>query len=209
MANGNGDADCRQCRREGVKLFLKGGKCYLAKCPVAKRATAPGQHGNQKKKVSEYGGQLREKMKVRRFYGILEKQFRRYFALAVKSKGKTGEVLLQLLERRLDNIVYRAGLAASRSQARQMVLHGHFLLNGKKVNIPSCLVKVNDAISVTEKARGLTGFKDIVESAGSRPVPNWMEYNTENLTCRIIALPTRDDVDLQVKEHLIVELYSK
>jgi small subunit ribosomal protein S4 len=201
------DASCRLCRREGVKLFLKGDRCYTNKCSVTRREYAPGQHGQQRKKVSEYGVQLREKQKARRFYGVLETQFRKYFDLAVKTRGVTGARLLQILETRLDNTVYRAGLAASRPEARQLVTHGHVEINGRKLDIPSYLVKVGDVITVREKSRSMPKLKEVVES--SRPVPKWLEFSAEKLTGKVIALPSREDVDLQVKEHLIVELYSK
>jgi small subunit ribosomal protein S4 len=201
------DASCRLCRREGGKLFLKGGRCYTNKCSVTRREYAPGQHGQQRKKVSEYGIQLREKQKARRFYGVLESQFRKYFDLAVKTRGVTGERLLQILETRLDNTVYRAGLASSRPEARQLVTHGHLEVNGRKVDIPSYLVKVGDVITVKEKSRALPKLKEVVES--SRAVPKWLEFSAENFTGKVLALPSREDVDLQIKESLIVELYSK
>lgn len=203
------DASCRLCRREGEKLFLKGERCYTNKCSVSRRAYAPGQHGQQRKKVSEYGLQLREKQKARRFYGILEKQFRNYFRMAVNRKGITGENLLQILESRLDNVVYRLGLATSRPEARQLVTHGHFTVNGKKVNIPSYLVSEGDVISLKEKSRGKEKFKAINEIAGGKVLPKWLEFDSENLTGKVITLPTREEIDLQVREHLIVELYSK
>ncbi|NMB98001.1 MAG: 30S ribosomal protein S4 [Clostridiaceae bacterium] len=200
---------CKLCRREGEKLFLKGDKCYMDKCPVAKRAYAPGQHGQQRKKLSEYGMQLREKQKARRFYGVLEKQFRNYFEMANKMKGVTGENLLRLLESRLDNVVYRLGLAASRPEARQLVKHSHITVNGKKVNIPSYLVTPGDVIAVAEGIRNSEKIKIIIENTGNRVVPSWLEFDAENLTGRVVSLPTREEIDLPVKEHLIVELYSK
>ncbi len=203
------DASCRLCRREGEKLFLKGERCYTNKCAISRRAYAPGQHGQQRKKMSEYGIQLREKQKARRFYGILESQFRKYFEMASSKKGITGENLLQILETRLDNAVYRLGLATSRPEARQLVNHAHFTVNGKKVNIPSFLVKVGDIISLTEKSRSSSKTKAIIEIAGSKVVPKWLEYDAENFTGKVVALPEREDIDLSVKEHLIVELYSK
>lgn len=203
------DASCRLCRREGEKLFLKGERCYTNKCSVSKRMYAPGQHGQQKKKMSEYGIQLREKQKARRFYGILESQFRKYFEMAASSKGITGEVLLQILETRLDNAVYRLGLATSRPEARQLVRHGHFTVNGKKVNIPSYLLKVGEVISLREKSRNSPKISAITEIAGSKVIPKWLDYNAESFTGRVVALPAREDIDLLVKEHLIVELYSK
>jgi len=203
------DASCRLCRREGEKLFLKGERCYTNKCSVARRSYAPGQHGQQRKKMSEYGLQLREKQKARRFYGILESQFRGYFEMAVKRKGVTGENLLQILESRIDNIVYRLGLATSRAEARQLVRHGHFTLNGKKVNIPSQLLEPGDVIAVTEKFRGSEKLKSIIDIAGGKVVPKWLEFDAENLTGKVVSLPTREEIDLPIKEHLIVELYSK
>lgn len=203
------EASCRLCRREGEKLFLKGERCYTNKCSIARRAYAPGQHGQQKKKLSEYGLQLREKQKARRFYGILESQFSKYFDMAVKQKGITGENLLQILESRLDNVVFRLGLATSRPEARQLVRHGHFTVNGKKVNIPSYLIKVDDIIEVNEKSKNSPKIKAIRDIAGSKVVPNWLDFNEENLTGKVISMATREDIDLPIREHLIVELYSK
>jgi small subunit ribosomal protein S4 len=203
------DSSCRLCRREGEKLFLKGERCYTNKCSVAKRAYAPGQHGQQRKKMSEYGMQLREKQKARRFYGILESQFRKYFDMAVKRKGVTGENLLQILESRIDNVVYRLGLATSRPEARQLVRHGHFTLNGKKVNIPSILLAPGDVIAVSEKFRGSEKVKSIVDIAGGKVVPKWLEFDAENLTGKMVSMPAREEIDLPIREHLIVELYSK
>lgn len=202
-------ASCKLCRREGQKLFLKGERCYGNKCAISRRAYAPGQHGAQRKKLSEYGVQLREKQKAKRFYGLLESQFRKYFEMASRKKGITGELLLQILETRLDNVVYRMGFATTRAEARQLVTHGHFEVNGKRVNIPSYLVKVNDTISVCEKSRKSVRFKEILDVTGSKVVPKWLEVDQENLTGKVVALPTREDIDLQVQEHLIVELYSK
>ncbi len=203
------DSSCRLCRREGEKLFLKGERCYTNKCSISKRAYAPGQHGQQKKKMSEYGMQLREKQKARRFYGILESQFRGYFDMAVKKKGITGENLLQILESRIDNVVYRLGLATSRPEARQLVRHGHFSLNGKKVNIPSILLVPGDVITVREKLRGTEKMKSITDIAGGKVVPKWLEFDAENLTGKVVSIPAREEIDLPIKEHLIVELYSK
>lgn len=203
------DASCRLCRREGEKLFLKGERCYTNKCSVSRRVYAPGQHGQQKKKLSEYGIQLREKQKARRFYGILESQFAKYFDMASKRKGITGENLLQILETRLDNVVYRLGLATSRPEARQLVRHGHFTINGEKVNIPSYLLKVGDVIAVKEKSRTSPKIKAIGEITGSKVIPKWLEFDAENLTGKVVSLPAREDIDLPIKEHLIVELYSK
>jgi small subunit ribosomal protein S4 len=203
------DASCRLCRREGEKLFLKGERCYTNKCAVAKRPYAPGQHGEKKKKMSEYGIQLREKQKTRRYYGILESQFRKYFDMAAHKKGITGENLLQILELRLDNAVYRLGLATSRPEARQLVTHAHFLINGAKVNIPSYLLKVGDTIQVCEKSKSSPKVKAINEITGSKVIPKWLEFNPDDLAGKVVALPSREDIDLPVREHLIVELYSK
>lgn len=199
------DASCRLCRREGEKLFLKGQRCYTAKCAIARRSFAPGQHGQSRKKISEYGVQLREKQKARRFYGVLEGQFRKTYHSAEKMQGKTGENLLRLLELRFDNIVYRMGLASSRSEARQLVTHGHFTLNTKKADIPSMYLTVGDVVTVKATSKDSVKFKSLSE----RPVPKWLTFDYENLTGTVIQIPTREDVDLEVKEHLIVELYSK
>jgi len=203
------EAVCKLCRREGEKLYLKGERCYTGKCSVSKRAYAPGQHGQSRKKISEYGIQLREKQKLRRVYGVLEKQFSRYFALAERKKGITGENLLQLLERRLDNVVYRLGLGLSRKEARQLVRHGHFLVNGKKVDIPSFLVRAGDEIQLKEKSLGLAKIKENLEAAAGKTIPEWIEYNANTYTAKIKALPTREQIDVPVQEHLIVELYSR
>lgn len=203
------EAVCRLCRREGEKLFLKGERCYTNKCSVGKRQYAPGQHGQGKKKLSEYGIQLREKQKARRFYGILESQFRKYFEMALVKKGVTGENLLQILESRMDNAVYRMGLATSRPEARQLVRHGHFTVNGEKVNIPSYLLKVGDVIAVREKSRTSPKTKAINEITGSKVIPKWLEFDAENLTGKVVAFASREDIDLPIREHLIVELYSK
>ena len=200
------DASCRLCRREGDKLFLKGQRCYSTKCAIARRSFAPGQHGQGRKKVSEYGLQLREKQKTKRFYGILEDQFRLTFDRAVRMKGKTGENLLLLLELRMDNIVYRMGYAASRSQARQLVTHGHMLLNGKRADIPSMNLKAGDVITVRQGSRKSPAFENL---SGTRPVPAWLSFDEETLTGKLVQIPAREDVDLEVKETLIVELYSK
>ena len=209
MARYTGES-CRVCRREGEKLFLKGSRCYTDKCAIARRAYAPGQHGQKRKKQSEYGTQLREKQKAKSFYGVLESQFRKYFEEAARSKGVTGTRLLQILESRLDNVVYRLGLATSRSQARQLVRHGHFEVNGVKVNIPSYLTKVGEVVKVKESSANSEIFKQIVEATeNGRPVPTWLESDLSNRTGKIVALPSRDEIDLPVQEHLIVELYSK
>lgn len=200
---------CRLCRREGCKLFLKGDRCYGPKCAVGKRPTPPGEHGQaRQRKMSEYGMQLREKQKARRAYGVVETQFHRYFEKAERQKGITGENLLVLLERRLDNVIYRLGFGASRPQARQLVRHGHVLVNGKKVNIPSYLVDVNDVITIREKSAEKEHFKALREGTG-RVVPKWMTIDAENLKATIAALPQREDIDLTIQEHLIVELYSR
>ncbi len=200
------DASCRLCRREGDKLFLKGQRCYSSKCALARRSFAPGQHGQGRKKMSEYGVQLREKQKTKRFYGILEGQFRATFDRADHMKGKTGDNLLQLLELRMDNVVYRMGFAASRAEARQLVTHGHFTLNGKKADIPSIVIKAGDEIAVRESSRKSTKFTNL---SNTRPTPAWLTFNEETLTGKVIVLPSREDVDIEVKETLIVELYSK
>ena len=203
------DEQCRICRREGQKLFLKGSRCYSDKCSISRRNYAPGQHGQKRAKLSEYGTQLREKQKTKAFYGVGEKQFRRYFDMASNSKGKTGEVLLQILESRLDNVVYRLGFASSRAQARMLVTHGAFEVNGHKVDIPSYLVKAGDVIAVREIRKDNGAIKIAVEENGSRPVPAWLEKDQEKLSGKVVTLATREDIDLPVEEHLIVELYSK
>ncbi len=200
---------CRQCRREGTKLFLKGEKCFSQKCAVGKRPTPPGQHGQaRQRKMSEYGTQLREKQKARRAYGVLETQFKRTYDRATTMKGVTGENLLQLLERRLDNVVYRAGMAASRAQARQLVNHGHFLVNGKKVDIPSYTVKSDDVITVRARSKEMEHFKAVREGS-SRILPKWLSLNADELTATVSALPARDDVDFSLQENMIVEFYSR
>ena len=200
---------CRLCRREGTKLFLKGEKCFSAKCAVGKRPTPPGQHGQaRQRKPSEYGLQLREKQKARRAYGLLEGQFYRTYERASNMKGVTGENLLSLLERRLDNVVYRAGLAASRPQARQLVLHGHFTVNGQKVDIPSYEVELNDVIAVKAKSKDVELFKAAREGS-SRVVPKWLTVNADELTATVSALPAREDIDFSLQENMIVEFYSR
>ena len=203
------DEQCRICRREGQKLFLKGSRCYSDKCSITRRNYAPGQNGQKKSKISEYGTQLREKQKTKAFYGVGEKQFRKYFEMASNSKGKTGEVLLQILESRLDNVVYRLGFASSRAQARMLVTHGAFEVNGQKVDIPSYLVKAGDVVSVREIRKDNGTIKIAVEENSSRPVPTWLEKDAEKLSGKVVTLATREDIDLPVEEHLIVELYSK
>ena len=203
------DSVCRMCRREGTKLFLKGEKCFSAKCAQTKRPTPPGQHGQARaRKASEYGMQLREKQKARRAYGLMEGQFRRTFGKAEGMKGITGDNLLQLLERRLDNVVYRSGLASSRAQARQFVCHGLFTVNGKKVDIPSFSTKVGDVVSVRLNRRDIEHFK-IVKEGVNRVIPKWLTTNAAELTTTVNALPQRDDVDLTLQENMIVEFYSR
>ena len=200
---------CRLCRREGQKLFLKGDRCYKGKCSVDRRTYATGMHGQNRKKQSEYGLQLREKQKAKRIYGVLETQFHNYFEKASKQKGITGENLLRLLEIRLDNVVYRAGFGRSRTEARQVVRHNHIEVNGKKVNIPSYQVKVGDVITVKEQSKGIQRFKDIFETTSSRTAPQWMDVNFDQCQITVTALPARDQIDIPVEETLIVELYSK
>ncbi len=202
-------AVCRLCRREGEKLFLKGERCYTGKCAMDRRPYAPGQHGKRRAKMSEYGKQLREKQKAKRIYGILETQFFNYYEMADSKKGITGDNLMIILETRLDNVVYRAGLGRSRTEARQVVRHNHVLVNGKKVNIPSYLVKAGDVVTVKEKSQSLQRFKDILETTGSRIIPEWIEADLENKQIKINAIPTREAIDVPVNETLIVELYSK
>ncbi len=203
------DEQCRICRREGQKLFLKGSRCYSDKCSISRRNYAPGQHGQKRAKLSEYGTQLREKQKTKSYYGVGEKQFRGYFEMASNKKGITGENLLQILESRLDNVVYRLGFGASRAQARQLVNHGQFAVNGQKVDIPSYLVKAGDVITVRENKKDNGAIKANIEVNSARPVPAWLELNNENLSGKVIRLASREDVDIPVEEHLIVELYSK
>ena len=199
--------DCRQCRREGCKLFLKGQRCMSAKCAIERRPVVPGQHGLARKKEKEYGIQLREKQKVKRAYGVLEKQFRKTYEEAVRMKGNTGENLLSLLERRLDNVVYRMGIGDSRSEARQIVSHRHITVNAKPVNIPSYIVCKGDVIAIKENKKGLDMFKSLKDS---KPVmPKWMEFSGAKLSGKILDLPMRDDIDLNIRENLIIELYSK
>lgn len=200
---------CRLCRRENTKLYLKGERCYTDKCAFERRAFAPGQHGQGKKKVSEYGVQLREKQKARRIYGILESQFEAYFDKAERQKGITGENLLVLLERRLDNVVFRLGLAASRTESRQLVRHGHLLVNGKRVDIPSFQVKAGDVVTVSEKSKESSKFKEAIEALGQKVVPAWLELDAAAATGRVIRYPHRDEIDIPVQEQMIVELYSR
>ena len=200
---------CRLCRREGTKLFLKGDRCLTGKCALDRRSTAPGQHGAANKKMREYGLQMREKQKTRRYYGVLEKQFVNYFEEADRKEGMTGENLICLLERRMDNVVYRMGFAASHKEARQLVLHGHFTVNGKKVNIPSLIIKAGDVISVKEASRDSVKFKALAEAAANANAPKWLEVKAEAMTATVLTLPAREDVDFDFNEQLIVELYSK
>lgn len=200
---------CRLCRREGTKLFLKGDRCLSGKCAIEKHPSVPGQHGNGRKNVKEYGMQLREKQKAKRYYGVLENQFKGYFEKAEKTEGVTGENLLSLLERRFDNVIYRIGLANSRKEARQLVTHGHFRINGKKVNIPSLIVRAGDVITLREESRSSEKFKALIESLDSHITPKWIELDKAQVVAKVAALPSRDDVDFPFEEHLIVELYSK
>jgi len=203
------DSVCRLCRREGIKLFLKGSRCETAKCAIEKRAYPPGQHGQGRKKFSEYGSQLREKQKVKRIYGVLEKQFRNYFFAADKKKGITGENLLQKLELRMDNVIYRMGLASSRSTARQLVGHGHFTVNGKKMNIPSYALAQGDTIALNPNKIKKTPVKSAIENIKGKSLPDWLSFDTDSKQGIIQALPTREHVAMPIEEQLIVELYSR
>ncbi|MBI4744308.1 MAG: 30S ribosomal protein S4 [Actinobacteria bacterium] len=203
------DAVCKQCRRENVKLFLKGERCLSDKCAMEKRPFAPGEHGRRRPKGSEYSVQLREKQKAKRTYGLLEKQFRNYYYLAVKQKGITGENLLQLLETRLDNVVYRLSFAFSRNEARQMVRHNHLSVNGKSVNIPSYRIRPGDVISINEKSGKVRRVKELLKSGFKSKAPDWLQLDEANLSGKILRFPSRDDIDAQIQEQLIVELYSK
>ncbi len=203
------DAVCRQCRREGQKLFLKGDRCFSDKCGVVRRTYPPGQHGQGRKKNSEYGLQLREKQKTRHYYGVLESQFAKYFDMAASTKGVTGENLLRILESRMDNVVYRLGFAMSRPEARQLVSHGHFTVNGHKVNIPSYLIKAGDVVGLRTRSRSIDKIKTSLENNASRVPPKWLEYDRDAMAGKAVGLPDREDIDLPVEEHLIVELYSK
>lgn len=202
-------AVCRQCRREGQKLFLKGERCYSEKCSFGLRGYAPGQHGQGRKKSSEYGLQLRAKQTARRFYGVQENQFRHYFDVAERKQGITGDNLLKILESRLDNVVYRVGFASSRAEARQLVGHGHFEVNGSRVDIASYLLKAGDVVSVCEKSRGSEKIKAVIEANASKPVPEWIDVDHDKLTVKVIALPTREQIEAPVDEQLIVEFYSR
>ncbi|HNT74824.1 MAG TPA: 30S ribosomal protein S4 [Anaerolineae bacterium] len=204
---------CKLCRREGMKLYLKGDKCYVDKCPFERRSYPPGQHGKgagfQRRKLSDYAMQLREKQKARRIYGVLERQFRRYFRVALRRPGMTGENLLAVLETRLDNVVYRLGLADSRSQARQLVSHGHFTVNGRKTDVPSLLVRPSDVVCVRPESRRDKYFKERRELLGKRQVPAWLSFDEETLDARVLAFPTRPEIDVPIEEQLIVEFYSR
>ncbi len=209
MARYTGPA-CRLCRREGKKLFLKGERCLTGKCALERRATAPGQHGAQSKQLKEYGLQLRAKQTAKRYYGVQEGQFATYYEKAAKKSGVTGENLLSLLERRLDNVVYRMGMAESRRDARQLVRHGHFRLNGKKVTIPSISLKVGDVITLREASRSSAKIKELIEKMqATKNAPKWLECDSENITAKVVAIPEKADVDFDFQEQLIVELYSK
>ena len=208
MARYTGPA-CRLCRREGKKLYLKGERCTSGKCALDRRNTAPGQHGANTKKLKEYGKQTREKQTARRYYGVLEKQFKNYYDEAARQQGMTGENLLKLLERRFDNVVYRMGLASSRKEARQLVLHGHFTINGKKADIPSILVRSGDVIAVADNFKKSAKCKELVEALETKTSPKWIEVDKTALVAKIVALPEREDVDFDFEEQLIVELYSK
>ena len=200
---------CRLCRREGQKLFLKGERCYSDKCSVGRRAYAPGQHGQGRKKTSEYGLQLRAKQRARRFYGVNEVQFHHYFEIAERKQGITGENLLRILESRLDNVVYRMGLASSRAEARQLIGHGHFEVNGGRVDIASYLLKAGDVVALCEKSRSSDKIKAVAEANSARPIPEWIDCDKANYTAKVVALPNRDQIDAPVEEQLIVEFYSK
>lgn len=202
-------AVCKLCRREGKKLFLKGERCYTGKCALDRRAYAPGQHGQSRKKNSEYGLQLRAKQQARRYYGVQEGQFHKYFLMAERKAGVTGENLLQICESRLDNVVYTLGWASSRAEARQLVVHAHFRVNGNKVDIPSYLLKAGDVVSVKAASRDSEKLKAVIEANGARPIPEWLDLNRETLEAKVVALPTREQIAAPVEEHLIVEFYSK
>jgi len=203
------DALCRLCRRESEKLFLKGDRCLTDKCAVERRKYAPGQHGQRRKKLSDYALQLREKQKAKETYGVLEKQFRKYYHIADKKKGVTGSNLIQLLERRLDNIVYRLGLASNRRQARQIVLHGHVTVNDRRVNIPSCMIRIGDIIGLKDASKKLVVIEENISKIEHRGLPSWVEMDAGNLKGKVLHYPSRDEVDIPVQEQLIVELYSK
>jgi small subunit ribosomal protein S4 len=203
------EAVCRLCRREGMKLYLKGEKCYTDKCPVAKDTTPPGMHGPSRRKPSDFAVRLREKQRLRRFYGVFENQFKRYFQMAARARGVTGTRLLQILETRLDNLVYRLGLAASRKDARQLVVHGHISVDARRVSVPSFIVRPGSTVGVAEGSRSLPRFKALVGSPPGRGHPGWLEYNPDTLSGRVLSLPAREDIDAPVHEQLIVEYYSR
>ena len=200
---------CKLCRREGKKLFLKGDRCLTDKCAVARRATVPGQHGAGRKSVKEYGQHLREKQTARRYYGVQEKQFKKYYVAADNQEGIAGENLLSLLERSFDNVVYRMGMASSRKEARQLVRHAHFTLNGKKADIPSIILKVGDVVALKEKSRSSEKLKELMENMASVNAPKWLEVNADAASAKVIAVPAREDVDFDFNEQLIIEFYSK
>ena len=202
-------AVCKMCRREGKKLFLKGDRCYTGKCAIERRSYAPGQHGQNRSKNSEYGLQLRANQQARRYYGIQVGQFHKYFLMAERKAGVTGTNLLRICESRLDNVVYTLGWASSRAEARQLVTHGHYLVNGKKVDIPSYLLKAGDTVSIKAKSRDSVKIKAVLEANASRPVPEWLDLNAETLEAKVVALPEREQITTPVEEHLIVEFYSK
>ena len=202
-------AVCKLCRREGKKLFLKGDRCYTGKCALERRSYAPGQHGQNRKKVSEYGLQLRAKQTAKRYYGIQEGQFHKYFLMAEKRQGVAGENLLRICESRLDNVVYLLGWASSRAEERQLVIHAHFRVNGKKVDVPSYLLKVGDVVSVKDNSKDSVKIKEVLEANASRPVPAWLDKDAENLSAKVAKLPDREEIAVPVEEHLIVEFYSK
>ena len=202
-------AVCKLCRREGKKLFLKGERCYTGKCAFERRSYAPGQHGQSRKKTSEYGMQLRAKQQARRYYGIQEGQFHKYFLMAERRQGMTGENLLKICESRLDNVAYLLGWASSRAEARQLTTHGHYLVNGKKVDIPSYLLKEGDVVSLRQKSLASDKIKAVLEANGSRPVPEWLDKDSENMTAKVVKMPDREQIEVPVEEHLIVEFYSK
>jgi small subunit ribosomal protein S4 len=203
------EASCRLCRREGAKLYLKGDRCYSEKCAYTRKAYPPGDHGQGRQKITEYGMQLREKQKARRIYGVLERQFKRYFKEADRRKGVTGEILLQILESRLDNMLYRMGFARSRTDARQLLRHGHYMINGRKVDIPSYLVRPGDLIAVREKSKNSSFFKELAEWGAAQGTVSWLEVDRDNMSGKVIRLPSRDELDIPITEHLIVELYSR
>lgn len=203
------EAVCRLCRREETKLFLKGERCFTEKCAFDRRPYPSGEHGRRRRRSTGFALQLREKQKAKRIYGVLENQFHRYYEMASRKKGKTGEILLQFLERRLDNVVYRMGFALSRREARQLIAHGHITVNGRKVDIPSYLVEPGEVISLTERGKKVERIKEAISSSFRPRVPSWLEVDTEKMEGRVLALPTREDIDVPLEEHLIVELYSK